>query len=110
MKYFYTHLVEIESLVVELDDLGLSAKEKKELAALVDSMIHSSIMEMIFLELNEHDKEKFIEYLKNDEKDEIWEFLNKRIDKIKDKIKTVADELKEDLKKDIKQSKRKKEI
>lgn len=104
--HFYSHLIEIESLIVELDSLELSDKEKKHLASLVDSNLHQTILHAILDELNENEKKIFLEHLNNREHDKLWKLLNERIDGVEDKIKDAAEKLKTELKKDIRKAKR----
>lgn len=104
MKHFYTHLVEIESINLELDKIGLSQEEKKHLANLVDSSLHHTILNAIFAELSDDDKRVFVAHLNEDDNDRIWRFLNERVTGIEDKIKQAADGLKKELHKDIKQA------
>lgn len=104
--HFYSSLIEIESLVVELDSLELSDKERKHLALLADSNLHKAILHAILSELNENEKKIFLEHLDKKEHDKIWKLLNARIDGVEEKIKNAAEKLKVELKKDIKQAKR----
>ncbi len=104
--HFYSHLIEVESLIIELDSLELSDKEKKHLATLADSNLHQAILHAILDELNESEKKIFLEHLNNREHDKIWKLLNERIDNVEDKIKDAAERIKEELKKDIKKAKR----
>lgn len=107
-KYFYTHLISVESLIVELDQLDLSESEKKHLADLADSTLHQSILDAILSQLNDEDKHLLIKHLHSGEHDRIWEFLNSRIDGVEEKIVNVADGVKKELHKDIKEAKEKK--
>lgn len=105
--HFYSHLIEIESLVVELDKLELSEKEKEHLASLVDSNLHHTIIDAILSELSEKDKKIFMEHLSNDDKEKIWEHLNSKIDNIEEKIKTAAEDIKKKMHEDIKETHKK---
>ncbi len=107
MKQFYTDLIDIQSIIVELDSLNLSPKEKHHLAALFDSSLHQTILDCVLSELNEKDKEVFIAHLRDGNHDDIWKLLNTKIDKIEDKIKQVAQNLKVEMHQDIKEAKEK---
>jgi hypothetical protein len=105
---FYTHLVDIEEILVDLDSLNLSDKEKKHLTELVDANLHSTILDAILSELSEEDKKVFLHHLSEQNNDKIWELLNEKTDKIEDKIKAAALEIKGEIHKDIKEAKEKK--
>ncbi len=104
MSKFYTHLIEIDSLLVELDKMDLSSEEKKQLTSLIDASLHQTILDAIFSQLNPSDKRAFVAKLAHEEDAKIWEFLNQKVDKIEDKIKQAAQNLKEELHQDIKKA------
>lgn len=106
MRYFYSHLIEIESLLIELDCLDLSAKEKEDLAYLADETLHHAILDAIFSRLSEQEKIIFLEHLRNERHDQLWELLNKQIENVEQEIKKVATVVKTDLDQDIKQAKK----
>jgi hypothetical protein len=105
MTKFYSHLVEYESLIVELDQLELSEPERHHLAELADSNLHQTVLDAILSELNEEDKVIFLDHLKNEKHDKIWQLLNERVDGVEEKIKKAAHELREEMKADIKEAK-----
>lgn len=101
---FYSHLVEIDTLFLELDKMELSSEEKKHLSLLIDSSLHHAILDAILAKLSDSDKRAFLIELNSGEDPKIWEFLNQKIDKIEDTIKETARKLKEELHKDIKEA------
>lgn len=105
MKNFYSHLIEIESIIVGLDELDLSKDQKHHLASLVDSSLHHAILDAILSELEEGDKRVFMQHISEDDHTKIWKFLNNRIDNIEEKIKKTAEVLKTELLKDLKKAK-----
>lgn len=103
MSYFYSHLIEIESLTVKLEELDLTTEQRLHLALLVDSTIHHEILDLILSKLGDQDRKIFLERLKLDAGDEkMIEFLNSRMENIEDQIRNTAKKLKEDLHEDIK--------
>lgn len=104
MKQFYTHLVEIESIIVELDKMGLSEDEKIHLADLVDSSLHHTILDAVLSHLKEEDRLKFIEHLNDGNHDKVWKFLNEKVDHIEEKIKKASDDLKKEFANDLKEA------
>lgn len=105
MKYFYTHLIEIESIIMELDKLDLTPKQKVHLTGLIDSSLHHTVLDAILSELSPQDKKVFLHHLKENDHSKIWQFLNEKVDNIEDKIKKTANDLKRELHKDLKEAK-----
>lgn len=105
MKYFYTHLIEIESIIVELDKLDLTSEQKVHLTNLIDSSLHHTVLDAILSELSPQDKKVFLNHLQEDDHSKIWQFLNEKVDHIEDKIKKTATDLKIELYKDLREAK-----
>ncbi|MDO8573224.1 MAG: hypothetical protein Q7R77_00555 [Candidatus Daviesbacteria bacterium] len=108
MKYFFSHLIEIESIIIELDKLDLNNEQKKHLSDLVDSSLHHTVLDAVLSELTPTDKRVFINHLKEKDHSKIWQFLNGKVDHIEDKIKKAADDLKAQLHKDLKEAAKRK--
>ena len=104
MSYFYSHLVGIESINFKLDEMDLSDEEKLHLAQLVDSSLHHRVLDAILSQLSDSDKRAFINYLKEDDHDKIWKFLNEKIDEVENKIKKAAEDLTGELHEDIRKA------
>lgn len=107
MKQFYTHLIEIESIIVELDKLDLSKEQKIHLTGLIDSSLHHTILDAVLSELSLEDKRVFLNHFQENDHSKIWHFLNEKVSNIEDKIKKAADDLKSELHKDLKEAKNK---
>ena len=60
---FYNNLIEIQSIIIELDKMDLSKEEKVHLATLLDSSLHHTILDAIFSELTDEDKKVFALHL-----------------------------------------------
>lgn len=108
MKYFYSHILQIESIIMELDKMDLSLEERMHLASLIDSSLHHTILDAILSELSDEDKRAFLHHLKENDHEKIWKFLTEKVDNIEDKIKKAADDLKDELHEDLKEAKREK--
>lgn len=100
-KKFYSHIIEIDSLIVKLDKINLSKDEKEHLLSLIDSSLYHVVLDAILSELSEKDKKIFLEHLSVDDHEKIWEFLNGKIENIEDKIKKASVDLTKELHKDI---------
>lgn len=104
-KHFYSHLIEFESLQIELNEMRLSAEEREHLLSLAQSNLHHTVLDAILSELSEDDKKMFLTHVASEDHGKTWEFLFKKIDNIEEKIKKAADLLKQELHKDIKEAK-----
>lgn len=102
--FFYSNLVEIESIIVELDKLDLSDEQRIHLASLIDSSLHHTVLDAILSELPSRDKRVFLVNLKENDHGKIWQFLNEKVDHIEDKIRKAAEDLKIELHKDLKEA------
>ena len=108
MNKFYSHLIEVESLVIELDQMDLTDEQKTHLATLVDSSLHHAILDAILSQLTDVDKRVFVSYLNEGTHERIWKFLNEKIDGVEEKIKKASEDLKLELHKDLKEAKNRK--
>ncbi len=104
MNYFYSHLIEIDSVFEQLDKMGLSNEEKLHLGQLLDSSLHHTILDAILSELSDSDKRAFMQHLSEGKHDQIWKFLNEKAIGVEDKIKKVAKDLKQELYEDIREA------
>lgn len=105
-KHFFSHLVEVDDLHSELENLELSDEEKIHILKLIDESIHHTILDAILSELSDEDKKEFLSHLDSENHDQIWEFVNGKIDNIEDKIKQAASDIKKELHTDIKETKK----
>ncbi len=104
MKQFYSHLIEIDSIIISLDKMGLSKTEKQHLAHLVDTSLHHTILDAVLSQLRDEDKRVFMSHLSDGNHDKIWKFLNEKVSEVETKIKKAADSLKIELEKDLKEA------
>ena len=103
--YFYSKLVNTDSLVEALAELDLSDEQRAHLLGIVDLTIHHTIVDAVLSELSDEDKKVFLEHLTEEDNKKIWDFLNKKIDKIEEKILQTAESLKKELHQDIVETK-----
>lgn len=105
-KHFYSHIVEIESLEIELETLNLAEHEKKHLIEIAGLSLHQVIIDEILSRLGNEDKKVFLGHLARDQHDLIWKFLSGKIEDIEKRIKQTAQTLKTKLHADIKEIKK----
>lgn len=101
---FYSHLIEMDSISIELDKMDLSISEKKHLITLADKNLHNTILDVVLSELSDSDKRAFVTKVTFEENEKIWEFLNQKVNKAEEKIKKVIEDLKKELHEDIKEA------
>lgn len=107
MAYFYSHLVQIETITEKLFELDMDDKQRKHLAELIDLTIHQEVLNIIFEKLSDMDKLLFIEQLKKDSSNpEIMKLLNEKAKDIESEIKTAVEKIKKELHEDIETAKR----
>lgn len=104
--YFYSHLVKIDNLVAELDQMKLSLDEKNHLIELVHTNMHHTVLDTILSELSGEDKKTFLTHLSNDDHDKLWEHLHTSIENTEEKIQKTVDSLIESFRLDIQETKK----
>lgn len=107
-KFFYSNIITIESIHIELSQLDLSEKERSHLVSLVESIVHHSLLDAVLSELSDDDKKIFLQHVSESEDKKIWGFLKEKVVNAEEKIKNTAHQLISELKKDIKEFKEKK--
>ena len=104
-KQFYSHLVSIKILSIELDGLNLSSKEKEELLELAHKNIHEEVMDTIASDLEGEDKKRFLELVEAGEHEKVWMHINEKTKNIEARIKQAVDQIRKELTEDIKKLK-----
>ncbi|MCR4324454.1 MAG: hypothetical protein NUV69_02080 [Candidatus Curtissbacteria bacterium] len=104
-KYFYSHLINLDTLISDLDSLDLKSEEKKELLDIAHMHVHQTIMDSILSELTDVDKKRFLELVLHGEDEKVWGHLNEKVEKIEEKIISASEQIKGELKEDIKKVK-----
>ena len=104
-NHFYSHLIELDSIRIELDTLDLSDAQKEHLLELAASTTHHAVLDAIFSELSSEDKVMLLMLIEEDDHGKIWEHLSGKVENIDEKIKKTAEDLKKELQKDIQELK-----
>ena len=99
-KTFYTHLIEIHHISLELEGTEMSEKEKNHLIKIFESAVHTSVMDHILLALPDEDHERFLKHADQENHDAIWEILNS-ISNIEEVIKTAAHAVRNEFLRDV---------
>ncbi len=107
-KHFYSHIIEIDSLFVEMDLLDMEKHEREELILIIESSVHHLVLDIVLSKLPEEDKRLFLSHLTQDRHDDIWELLHTKTKQIDKHIREGVDKLKQDMHKDISRAKAKK--
>lgn len=101
-NHFFSNLVEVDTLHLELDHLDMTDEQKDEVKKLLDESIYHTVLETILSELSEEDKKIFLHHLLEDDHGKIWEFVNGKVENIENKIIKAAEDIKKELHEDIK--------
>ena len=102
--HFYSRVIGVDEVIVDLDNLNLTSTEKKELSDLAHLNLHTVIVDAVLSELSSADKKIFLELLARDEHEKIWQHLNEKVENIEDKITTAGEQVKKELRQDIKKT------
>lgn len=105
-KHFYSHLVEVESIHVELDALVLTHEEKQELIVLVHKSVHHSVMDTVLSHLKGADKKKFLSHVARDDHESIWKLLRETVADAEKKITAAYKALEKEFRADIRAAKK----
>jgi len=102
--HFYSHLVEIDTISHELEQLNLKKNEHEQLLSIVKVQIHHVAVDTVLSELTEDQKNEFLKHLHAGKHEKTWKHVNKHIKNAEKKIKLAVDKLLVELKGDIKES------
>jgi len=105
-KTFYTHLIEIHHISIELEGTEMSEKEKKHLIKIFESAVHTSVMDHILLSLPDEDHEILLRHADQENHDAIWEILN-TVSNIEEIIRTAAHAVRNEFLRDVRDQKKK---
>lgn len=89
-KYFYSEIIEVDSLLVALDDLNISEKEKEHLLSLAHENIHYIILDTIMDKLSEADKKTFLSHVHTQDHAQTILFLKEKINDIEEILKLIS--------------------
>jgi hypothetical protein len=109
IRHFYSHIVETESLFMEIDSLEISDSERLHLKNLAESHIHHSILDSILSSLSQEDKKEFLKRINTKRQEHIWKFLNEKFEDAEELIINSANKIKSELLGDIREEKSGKE-
>jgi hypothetical protein len=104
--HFYSHLIELTSLTIEIAELEVDSKERVHLIALAKANIHSAVVFDVLSSLSEEDKRLFLKNLSEDNHNKVWEHLKSKIENIEEKIKQIIEKIINELIEDIRETKK----
>lgn len=105
MNHFYNDIVEMETLIIELDTLDISPQQKQHLIKIAEDTLHHTILDLVLSELSEEDKHIFLKNHAENDHDKIWNHLKEKINNIELKIKATSELLTKELHTDLKEIK-----
>lgn len=108
MKYFYSHLINLEPILTKLEEIELNEKQKHHLASLVDSLVHHHVLDQVLSALEGKDQVIFLQMFHQDSKNpRIMDFLTLKIENIAGLIIGTVEKLHLEFITDIEEAKKK---
>lgn len=101
-KTFYTHIIQINDIVLDLGDLEMSSEERVHLLALLDANIHSTVIHTVLNELPQAEKKIFLENILVNNHEKTWTHLRSNSVDLEKKITNAVNKLIKEMKQDIK--------
>lgn len=103
-RIWYDHLIILEEVEVEINNLDLEAEEKEELHHLIDEMVHHRVLNRVLQVLPRHHHANFlVEFKKRPHDPALIDYINEKIDESVEKVvKEEMEKLKKELLKDLK--------
>lgn len=103
-KHFYSHIIEIDSLYIALDDIELDPEEKTELHGILETTIHHVVIDTVLSELSEEHKKTALSHIAEQKHDDLWTLLKDQIHNVEEKIKSAVHAMKNQMHKDIEEA------
>ena len=103
-KIFYDHLIILDEVEVEINNLGLEHDERQELHDLIEETLHHRVLTRVLEVLPKEHHENFLkEFKKRPHDGALIDYINERIDDsvekhVTEEIEKLKDELLQDLK------------
>jgi hypothetical protein len=105
-KHFYSHLIEIHEIYLNISEMDLSDTERGHLMSLTEANIHATVISAVLPELSNDEKKVFLKNLLANDHDKTWKHLSSRVKNIEGKLSKSLKDLKQELLKDIKEAKK----
>lgn len=103
-KLYYDHLIILEDVEAELDQMSLSSEDKSEFENMIEELIHHRVMDCVLTHLPKPHHAEFLEKFSKAPFDpSLIRYIDQRIESsiemhIKDEMETIKKELLRDLK------------
>ena len=92
MKHFYSHIIDLNDLVVLLDPLELQPEEKEELLIIAHATVHHVIVDTVLIYLPEEEHTRFLDNLGRDAPTKTWRHLKEHVEGLDEKVKSAYNE------------------
>lgn len=102
IRHFYSHIIETDSIVLELETLDISKNEKHHLIEIMESSIHLSVMDSILSELPKEHRKAFLSHVNDKKHEQAWKLIDSTIKDVRNLILKSAGRVKKELLEDIK--------
>lgn len=105
-KYFYSHIIEISEISLEIGNLDIPKEDRVKLIALAEENHHNALLHLVLNHLHDDDKKSFLSHISEDNHDRAWEFVAKKIEDLENKLINESNRIREDFKNDIRKVKK----
>jgi hypothetical protein len=105
-KHFYSHLVQINDIVLDLGELNMTQEERLHLLSLIEANVHNTVIDTVLTELSIPQKKIFLSNLLENNHDKTWKHIWENSNEIEQKITKSVENLLSEIRKDIKRTKK----
>ncbi|MFA9288977.1 MAG: hypothetical protein ACEQSA_03805 [Weeksellaceae bacterium] len=106
-KHFYSHIIDIETIHISLDELELDPDDKKELVEIVETTVHHVVLDTVLSELPKEHKKTFLKHLAEEKHEDLWKLVKEHVSDAEDQIHKAVQKVKHELHADIREAKTK---
>lgn len=99
--YFYTEIIEVDTLYSALESLEIDPKEFEELSQLIEERIHHTVLDVVLTQLEKENHQEFLTHVANENHQEALNHVREHIKQAEEHIKRAVHTLRDSLHKDI---------
>jgi len=106
IKHFYSHLIQVNDITLDLGELEMSQEERLHLLSLLNANIHSTVINTVLSQLNEKEKKVFLANLLLNDHEKTLKHIRENSKDFEEKISDAVYKLIKEMQEDIKNVKK----